>query len=407
MIHYDDPTIELTKYELIDPLPNPFLFRDGSFVKTKEDWQRRRKEIYENVVNLQFGTMPPKPDFLTVEPLYLNDKAEPSCYKIHTGTKEKPIVFSMTVFKSKTKAKAPAVISGDFCFPMAYDKEFIQLFTDNGIDLVMFNRTELAPDIAGYNLERLTHPESGEYALGKKCLDALSSGSCIGQVKETYPENTFGTIGAWAWGYSRCVDALEVLGFTNMNLISFTGLSRGAKTAALAGVLDERALIVNPHATCCGGYSSYRIRMEAKTANGEILCGEPLSNIFEHFPSWLGPEMKKYIDNEAELPFDSHEFKAMIAPRILFVSEATGDISANPIGSWQTTEAAREVYRFLGCEENLLWYFRNGTHAQTIEDAAQLVNIILHIRDGVALNDKFFNIPFGNLEPAYKWKCPE
>ena len=36
-----------------------------------------------------------------------------------------------------------------------FDKEYINTFIDNGINLVLFNRTELAPDIAGYNIDGL------------------------------------------------------------------------------------------------------------------------------------------------------------------------------------------------------------------------------------------------------------
>ena len=53
-----------------------------------------------------------------------------------------------------------------------------------------------------------------------------------------------------------------------------------------------------------------------------------------------------------------------------------GDIWANPVGSWQTTMAAKEVYRFLDAEENLFWYFRPGTHYHDLNDIQMLVNII-------------------------------
>ena len=402
----DKKLIEITKYELLGKLPNPFIFEDGNEVKTPEDWEKRRKEIYKTAVELHYGTMPPKPEFLDIEPLYLGGKRHLNWYRLTSGTRENPVTFNMCVFKSGLGKKAPAVISGDLCFQYAFDKEYLNTFLDNGIDLVLFNRTEIAPDIAEYNIRKFDK-NADEYKLSKEILDGLETGNCGGQLKKAYPEYTFGAIGAWAWGYSRCVDALERLGFTDMECIAFTGHSRGGKTCALAGVYDERAAIVNPNATCSGGYSSYRINIEAKTETGEIKESEPLSNIFFNFPAWLGNGMKDYIGKEETLPFDSHYLKALVAPRILFVSEAASDIMANPVGSYQTTEAASEVFKFLNCEENLYWYFRSGTHFHHIEDITQLVNIIRHVKYGDELNDKFFKLPFEKIEKAYDWKAPE
>ncbi|MBQ2935952.1 MAG: hypothetical protein IJD96_06955 [Lachnospiraceae bacterium] len=400
-IHESSPFI--TKYELIDKLPNPFIFSDGTKVETVEDWKRRREEIFEAAVTLQYGTMPPEPEIFEVEPYYFGGPGWPNCYRITSGTRANPVIFTMTVFKADTKEKVPAVIDGDHCFGYVYDKEYIRTFLDRGIHLVMFNRTELAPDIAQYN-QRDMLPETYESKAAQKIYHEVITKNCGGQLKRAYPDCTFGAVGAWAWGYLRCVDALEKLGFADMNLIAFTGHSRGGKAAALAGVLDERAAIVNPNATCQGAYGSYRINIEVKEGDGSIETSEPLSNIFHHFPTWLGPEMKEYIGREKELPFDSHYLKALVAPRILFVSESADDILANPVGSYQTTEAAAEVFKFLGCEENLLWYFRKGKHSHSIEDVEQLVNIIKHVQTGQPLNDKFFQLPFQGLERAYDWK---
>lgn len=392
---------KVIKYELLGKLPNPFVFNNGEKVKTVNDWNERKKEIYENVVDLQFGTMPPKPEFLEVEPLCYGTV---NMFRIKTGTRKKPITFNMSLFKACKSEKAPVVITGDLCFGRMYNKEMIESFTNNDINLVMFNRTELAPDIAGYNLEHhVQSSDSGEYKLGKEILEGLQTGNCGGQVKETYPEYSFGAIGAWAWGYSRCVDALEIIGNVDMNLITFTGHSRGAKTAALAGALDERAKIVNPNATCAGGYSSYRINIDVELEDGKIDSSERLSNIFKNFPAWMGQGMKAYVGREEELPFDSHDLKAMIAPRVLYVSEAAHDVMANPVGSYQTTEAAAEVYKFLGCEENLIWSFRCGGHDQNMEDIGNLINVINHVRDGEVLSDKFFKLPFKKFEKAYDW----
>ena len=396
--------IEILKYSSKGTLPDPFLFDDGHRVATKEDWCARRQEMYKDVIELQYGTMPPPPEFVAVEPMYLGGR--PIVYRVTSGTRAHPVSFNMYLFKANSSEKAPAAIAGDMCFYYCYDKEYLDTFTENGINFVAFNRTELAPDIAGYNVGGLDK-ESGEYAEGKKILDTVTNLNCGGQLKKAYPGYSFGALGAWAWGYSRCVDALEMLGNVDMSTIAFTGHSRGGKVAALAGALDERAAVVNPNASCSGGYGSYRIHIEAKKENGTVAKSEPLSNIFLNFPSWLGAGMRDYIGREDELPFDSHHLKAMVAPRVLFVSEAASDIMANPVGTWQTTLAAGEVYKFLDCEENLLWYFRHGDHYQTVEDIAQLCNVIRHVKYGEPLNDKYFKLPFKPTELAFNWSAPQ
>ena len=102
--------------------------------------------------------------------------------------------------------------------------------------------------------------------------------------------------------------------------------------------------------------------MKAITEGGNEDRSETLKDMNRVFPFWLGEGMKAYDDREEELPFDTHYIKALVAPRVLFISEAAGDVWANPVGSWMTSEAAHEVYRFLGAEDKLLWYFRAGTH---------------------------------------------
>lgn len=365
--------IKITKYEILGKLPELLMLESGEPV-TKENWADRRKELYKTAVELQYGTMPPEPEFLEVEPLHV---AAHSSYRIITGRRDYPVCFVMRVIN----AKAPegglpaAAVDGDLCFPYAFDKEFINTFINNGVSLVLFNRTELAPDVrdAGRN----------------------------GPLYKCYPECTFGALGAWAWGYSRCVDALEKLGIVDMSNIAFTGHSRGGKTAMLAGVLDERAAVVNPNDSGAGGCGCYRVHMEAQTESGTVMRNETLKDLLSNFDFWLGASMAEYAECEHELPFDEHFLKAMIAPRILFESEAASDIWANPIGSWQTTLAAKKAFGLLGAEENLIWYFRKGGHYHKIEDVEQLVNVIRHKKYGEPLNDKYFKTPFKSVEPIF------
>lgn len=373
--------LKITEYEVLGKLPNPFIFESGEEVKTGLDWEKRRKEIYKSAVELQYGTQPPKPEFLDVETLYT---AKNVCtYMIHTGTYENPVSFRMQVLLPQTEGdKFPFIVDGDICWMYHMVDGFVKAALDKGIGWVFFDRTELAHDV--YKEER-----------GK------------GALYKTYPGYTFGSLGAWAWGYSRCVDALEKLDLpVDFDWIVFTGHSRGAKTCILAGVLDERAKIVNPNETCAGACGCYRIHMRGIYENDVEKRSETLKDLWKNFSPWLGPEMGKYSEKEDELPFDTHYLKAMIAPRTLFVSEAAGDLWANPVGSYQTTIAAKEVFDFLGVKDNVYWYYRPGTHAHDLSDVQMLVNIVKHQRDGEELSEKFFKLPFACPEPIYDWKQP-
>lgn len=402
-IHED--LIKITQYDVKGKLPDPFLCNDGTRLTDPKDWEKRRKEIFESAVTLQYGHMPPEPEFLEVEPIYVSKKGRPNSYRIITGRRDHPVSFVMVLFKTDREEKCPVVVSGDLCFPYAFDKEYLNTFLDNGINFCTFNRCELAPDVAASSLKNIGE-QNGEYELTSEVFEVIKTKNCGGALKACYPEYDFGATAAWAWGYSRVVDALEILGNVDLDMIAFTGHSRGGKTALLAGAVDTRAAIVNPNAPCMGGGSCYRLRIKAITEDGEEKPSEPLENICRVFPAWMGPEMDRYVDREEELPFDTHYLLSLVAPRVLFSSEAASDIWSNPVGIWQSNQAAREVYKFLGCEENHIWYYRKGYHFQRLEDIGQLVNVIKHKQLGEPLNDHFFKTPFKPMEPIFDWKCP-
>lgn len=175
----------------------------------------------------------------------------------------------------------------------------------------------------------------------------------------------------------------------------------------LAGVLDERAAIVAPNSTCAGGCGCYRIHATTTRENGTTYHSETLADIVRAFPFWFSEEIAQYSECEEKLPFDSHFLKAMVAPRILVVTEAASDAWANPVGSWMTSVAAKEVYKMLGVEDNLYWSFRKGFHYHKILDIEMLVNIISHVRDGAPISERFFKLPFKAPELIYDWRAPE
>ncbi len=373
--------LHITQYEVLGQLPDLFCKNDGTPVRTPADWEARRAEMLETAVGLQYGGMPPEPDFLEVEPLDIERLWK--TYRISTGTRERPLSFVMKILLpgGVREGKYPVIVDGDMCFAYFMDKEYLAAATDEGVGWVLFDRTELAHDIRG-------------------------EGRGKGQLYRTYPACDCGALAAWAWGYSRCVDALEILSAGGLSIdlscIAFAGHSRGGKTAALAGAVDTRAAVVNPNETCAGACGCYRIHMEGYCDGIAPFRSETLKDLLNQFDFWMGRDMVAYAECEADLPFDAHFLKALIAPRVLFVSEAAGDIWANPVGSWMTTMAAREAYKFLGAEENLYWYFREGTHYHKIEDVRMLVQVIKRTKaPTLPVPAEMYRAPFSGIEPIY------
>ncbi len=373
--------IKITEYKEYGKLPDPFLKPDGKRVEKRKEWKEQRAELYKSAVEFWFGKQPPAPEFVRVEPTYTPGMGKGNSYIVHTGTRENPMQFRFKVFLPKSEEKCPVVIDGDGCFEYAYNKDFLNVFLKNEVAFVLFDRTEIAHDIR-------------------------REGRCNGAFYKTYNDYNYGAISAWAWSYSRVLDALEKLDIVDTSLVAFTGHSRGGKTAMLAGALDERAVIVNPNATCAGACSCERLFIKAIGEDGVERASEMGSDLVKNFPFWMGAEYNKAANDPEKLPFDAHFLKALVAPRVLLVTEAASDIWANPVGSWQTTMAAKEVYKFLGVEDNIYWGYRNGTHFHEIEDVEKLVSVIKLVKDGSDLCDGFFETPFEEPPLMFDWRAP-
>jgi len=316
------------------PLPDPLLFADGRRVTTPSAWPARRAELLQAILDIQYGQLPPAPERMTVYLLHASElPGVPDTPLIHYRLTTYPGKFSFTVSLVTPPGTGPfpLVIDGDGCWRIITD-EILALAVRRGYAVAFFNRVELAPD--AFRSER----DDGLYTV--------------------YPEGDYGALAAWAWGYHRVVDLAKQLDCIDGDRIAVTGHSRGGKAALLAGATDERIALTVPNNSGCGGAGCYRYPDED---------GERLEDVIR-FPYWFSPRLRDYAGRVAELPFDQHSVKALVAPRALLSTEALGDLWASPHGTRLTHEAAKAVYRLLGTEHRIGIAFREGSHAHLPRD---------------------------------------
>jgi hypothetical protein len=355
----------------VKELPNPFVMNDGSMVKTREDWQRRRGELKEAVLFYEYGRMPEGPGNVKGEEIASKKNAE-------TGVVEKQVVLTMGPGRKVMthleltipagKGPFPVIITGD----LGWGKVKEPIIADvvrRGYVLAEFNRTEIVPD----KNDRTT----GAYAL--------------------YPEYDWAALSAWAWGYHRVVDYLVKQDYVDAKKIAATGHSRGGKATLLAGATDERIALTAPNNSGCGGAGCYRFQAEKS---------EDIAAITKNFPFWFVPRFRDFIGRVDRLPFDQHSVKALVAPRALLSTEALGDLWANPEGTQQAHLAAKVVYDWLGAGDQIGIYFREGKHEQNQADWNVLMDFADAVFYGKKSERKFDRLAFPNSIKPFTWAAP-
>jgi len=355
-------------------LPDLFTMANGRRVESLDDWKQQRAALQELVVGIEYGGLPPSPEKVEGELLHRGSPAQlnggtHAQYRL-TCTAERPFSFILKLWVPAGDGPFPVILTGDGCWGYRTDQVTAEV-VKRGYILAEFNRTEIASD--AYHSRR----DSGLYL--------------------TYPDLEFGALSAWAWGYHRCVDFLTSFENVKADQIAIAGHSRGGKAVLLAGATDERIALTAPNNSGCGGSGCFRWQGEGS---------ETLKFILGAVPYWFGPQLHQYIENEASMPFDQHTLKALVAPRGLLTTEALADVWANPEGTWQTHQAAREVYRFLGAPENIGSWYREGDHKHGLADWLALLDFADRQFAGATVQCQFDIDPFPDMPRAFSWSAP-
>ena len=311
-------------------------------MQSAADWELRRAELLELGQKWVYGRLPNVPkqvqcDLLHDAKIARLDGARK--WSLRLRADELPLC-SLSLLLPAGPGPFATLLHGDACWSYATDAVQSEVLS-RGYALAEFNRAEILSD-----------PPDGK----------ASPLLCPALRGQSAP-----SIAAWAWGYHRAVDALLQLPLVDAARIAIVGHSRGGKAALLAGATDSRIALTGANNSGEAGAGCFRLQGPG---------AETLADLVQAFPHWLSPSVREFCGREAELPFDQHFLKALIAPRALLCTEALGDAWANPSGTQHSHDAAAEVYRWLGAGERLAIHFREGGHSHTLQDWTNLLDFM-------------------------------
>ena len=165
--------------------------------------------------------------------------------------------------------------------------------------------------------------------------------------------NSWGTIGAWAWGNSRVMDWIESRPELDAKRVAVVGHSRGGKTALWTGAQDVRFAMTVSNGSGCGG---------ARLGRANDPKAESFAKILYNFPNWFCPAMTAWIGRDAEVPHDADDLIRLIAPRLVYVASGSEDAWAGPAAEKAAWEAAHDIWRAYGHEERMGYHCHPGPH---------------------------------------------
>ncbi|KAK7434574.1 carbohydrate-binding module 1 [Stygiomarasmius scandens] len=276
-------------------LPNPFLFNDGTPVKTKEDWECRRAQIAALIQGYEAGSLPGKPSSLSGT---FSQSGNTGTLSITASNGGASIKFAPKI----TYPSGTAPANG---WPLLIALEGGSIPVPAGIATLNYANSDMAQQTSGssrgqglfYNLYGSSHNASA--------------------------------MTAWVWGVSRIIDVLESTPDAKIDTskLAVTGCSRDGKGALMIGAFETRIALTIPQESGSGGDACWRLSKFEESSGSVVQTATEI--VGENV--WFSAGFNQYVNNLNALPYDHHFLLAMVAPRALVSYENTDFVWLSPL----------------------------------------------------------------------------
>jgi hypothetical protein len=339
----------------IDPLPDPFVFMNGSGRDTSfANWEHHRCDFKAAIENYEIGPKPPASD-VTVTASWKAASSTNGTLTVVVTRKSNSKSLTITsniYFPALTGGPYPAVISMALSAASGPDTGSIPstVFTGSNIATVEF----LHNQVAVYASDATSHTSDPFYLM----YPELCAGTCTGNSNS-------GTYAAWSWGVSRLIDGLYIAAANStpanpfpidLTHLASNGCSYAGKMALFAGAFDERVALTIAQENGGGGMPSWR-------ASDDLNAAGTVEDIDDTNYSWFGQQMQQFDGaNVNKLPEDHHELSAMVLPRALLSTGNTDYTWLSNESEYVSGMATEQIYRTFGIGDRLGIYI-DGGHA--------------------------------------------
>ena len=312
------PAVEEAKS--LETLPNPFEFSNSTKqVKKFKDWEKRRAEIVRELQHYEIGEKP------MVDRKDVEATLEGNKLTVKVTRNGETLELTATITYPEGDGPFPLMIGAS---NNALPRQF---FTSRKIAQMNFSERQVNSYSQGFGGGGNNKDNRGTYNFDRLYPELVDNGA--------YSE--------WAWGVSRLIDGLEIVGEASridMKHIGITGCSYAGKMALWSGAMDERIALTIAQEPGGGGAAAWRVSQTL----GKV---ENLGATDEH---WFMKSMWDWKDeNVSKLPYDHHELCALVCPRALLVLGNTDYEWLADEAGYVSAVAAREVWKKFGIEDRM------------------------------------------------------